>query len=64
MENGNEDKQTRNLVSFDPANLEICLKYFKGMFNPNAVWHSYFLIPWSHFTEKERNRWRHFFLQL
>ena len=37
------------------------LKYMKGMFNPDAVWHSYFLIPWKSFHGKERNRCRTFF---
>ena len=29
-----------------------CLKYIKGMSDPDAVWHSYFLIPWLSFYEK------------
>ena len=41
-----------------------CLKYIKQMFNPNVVWHSYFLYLSSHFTENERNRWRNFVRQL
>ena len=39
----------------------MCLKYMKGMFSPNVIWHSYFLILWHSFTEKEQNRWRNFF---
>ena len=31
------------------------------MFNPNAVWHSYFLIPWQSFYDKGPNRRRKFF---
>ena len=46
-----EDKQTRNLVSFDPANFEIS-KLYQRDFSPNAVWHSYFLKPWQSFYEK------------
>ena len=26
-----------------------CLKYMKGMFCPNVIWYSYFLIPWQSF---------------
>ena len=33
----------------------------KGMFNPNAVWHSYFLIPWQSFYEKRAKSFRKFF---
>ena len=29
-----------------------CLKYIKGVFNPYAIWHSYFLIPWQSFYGK------------
>ena len=29
-----------------------CLKYIKGVFNLNAVWHSYFLIPWQSLYDK------------
>ena len=29
-----------------------CLKYIKGIFNPYAVWHSYFLIPRQSFQGK------------
>ena len=31
-------------------------KYIKGMFDPNVVWNSYFLIRWQSLSEKERNR--------
>ena len=30
----------------------MCLKYIKGIFNPYAVWHSYFLTPWQSFYGK------------
>ena len=50
-------KHDMHLVSFDPDNFGMS-KYIKGIFNPDAVWHSYFLILWQSFTEKERNRYR------
>ena len=30
-----------------------CLKYIKGMFNRNVLWHSVFLIPWQLFYGKK-----------
>ena len=58
----NEDKQTGNLVSFDPANFEMPKIYqLKGIFNPNAVWHSYFLIPGQSFHRKRAKLLERFF---
>ena len=41
-----------------------CLKYISGMFNPNVVWHSDFLIPWQVFYEKRAKSLEKFFPQL
>ena len=41
-----------------------CPKYIKEMFNSNAVWNSYFLIPWQSFYGKGAKLLENFFLQL
>ena len=41
-----------------------CLGYINGMFNPNVIWHSYFLIPMLSFYEKRVKSLEKFFLQL
>ena len=41
-----------------------CLKYIKGIFNPDAVWHNYFLIPWKSFYGKRAKSLQNFFFQL
>ena len=33
-----------------------CLKYIKGTFNPNVIWHSDFLIPWQLSYRKRENQ--------
>ena len=38
-----------------------CLKYIKGVFNPNAVWHSYVLIPRQSFNGKRTKSLEKFF---
>ena len=58
-----EDKQERHLVSFDPVTLR-CLAYIKGIFNPYAVWHSYFSIPQQSFHRERVKSLEEFFFQL
>ena len=41
-----------------------CLKYIKGIFNPYAVWHSYFLIPRQSFYGKIAKLLEKIFFQL
>ena len=53
-----EDKQARHLISFDPANFEIS-KIYQG--NLQSLCRLAQLFLGSHFTEKERNRWRNFY---
>ena len=47
-----EDKQTRHLVSFDPAIFEMSKIYQGNFFSPYDVWHSYFSIPRQSFYRK------------
>ena len=54
-------KQTLHLVSFDPANFEMS-KIYQGNFQPHMPFGTVISqYLGSHFTEKERNRWRKFF---
>ena len=41
-----------------------CLKYIKGIFSPDAVCHSYFLIPWQSFYAKGAKSLKRSFFQL
>ena len=59
-----EDKQTRNLVSFDPANLDVSEIYEGNVQFFNVTWHNYFLIPWHPFYGKRAKSLEKFFLQL
>ena len=51
----------KNVPSPPDKNNGLSLNYIKGMFNPNAVWHRYFLIPWQSCHKKEQNRSKIFF---
>ena len=56
-----EDKQTRNMVRFDPANFEmseICVANVQS----NVTWHSYFLILWQSFCGRRAKSLKNFFL--
>ena len=52
----NDDKRTRNLLSFDPVNFDVSEIYEGnvpgGMFSPDVTWHSYVVTPWQPFYEK------------
>ena len=51
-------------LSFSQSVTLMCLKYMKGMFSPNAIWHRYFLIPWQSFYGKRAKSLEKFFLTL
>ena len=55
-----EDKQTRHLVSFDPASFKMS-KICEGNFQSYAVWHSYFSIPRQSFHRKRAKSLEEFF---
>ena len=57
-----KDKQTRNLVSFDPANFEMS-KIYQGNFQSSCRLAQLFLDTSAVIFQKERNRWRKFFFQ-
>ena len=55
-----EDKQTRNLVSFDPANFEMS-KIYQGNFQSSWRLTQLFRDTSAVILQKEQNRWRKFF---
>ena len=47
-------------MSFDPTNLDVS-KMYQGMFSPNVIWQSNFLIPWQSFHGKRAKLLQKFF---